>query len=80
MAKISLTNEEAAHECEAIPTFRFKDGTVVQFFKGDDVPGYSHFVVINGRKTSKWLGASFKPSVNAAKFFYNELAAWRSQS
>ena len=77
MAKFILTGEEAAHECEAIPTYLFKDGTVVQFFKGDGMPGYPYFVVINGRKTSKWL--AFKPSMNAAKYYYNELAAWRSQ-
>lgn len=54
-----------------IPTYEDSDGNVIQFRRVQDVPGYSHRVVLNGLAVG-WLGVDFKPSSAVAGYFLRE--------
>lgn len=54
-----------------IPKFVAEDGTTVEFFPVDDVPGFTHRVVIDGQAVREWLGRG-RPSAKAARFFYEK--------
>ena len=58
-----------------IPTYRFENGTVIQFFKVDKLPGFSHRVTINSIFVKDYLGNSFKPNQKVALYFYKKHAA-----
>lgn len=54
-----------------IPKFIAEDGTTIEFHPVNDVPGFTHRVVINGQAVRDWLGHG-KPSAKAAHFFYDK--------
>lgn len=56
-----------------IPKFEAEDGTTVEFRPVNDVPGFTHRVIINGVAVRDWLGRG-KPSADAARFFFDKHA------
>ena len=57
---------------KAIPTYRNEAGDTIQFFPVNDVPGFTHRVVINGQGTRDFLGDHVKPSAKHAEFFFQK--------
>jgi len=57
-----------------VPTYVCEDGTVIQFFKHENLPGFSHRVVIKtpGEQTIDWLGDHIKPGKTVAEYFYEK--------
>ncbi len=55
---------------KAIPTYRSEAGDTIQFFPVNNVPGFTHRVVINGQATRDFLGDHVKPSAKHAEFFF----------
>lgn len=61
----------------SIPTFRFTDGTRVEFWPVERVPGFSHKVLITGPGTRNttvrdWMGDHAKPSQKQARYYHKK--------
>lgn len=64
---------------KSVPTFRFDDGHVVEFWPTIGVPGFTHKVLVRGPATNNqnvrdWLGDNAKPNQKSARYFHEKHA------
>jgi hypothetical protein len=55
---------------QAKTIYRDSLGNTIEFVRVPRVPGFSHRVIYNGRKTKKWLDERYRPSKRTAEFFF----------
>jgi hypothetical protein len=57
---------------KAIPTYHDENGNKVEFFPVNELPGFTHRVVINGVFAKDYLGDHCAPSAKVAKFYFEK--------